>query len=98
MASEAKNPTDLPRAILWTLAIVTIFYALASISLVGMLPFEEISATSGFPDAFAARGYVWASQITAAGEVITLPVGEFFQFLLHLSLLLFFRPLTRSVF
>jgi amino acid transporter len=74
LASEAKNPKDMPRAVLWTLAIVTVLYILASIALVGMVPYDEISDTSGFPAAFSSLGVTWAAQVTAAGEVITLPV------------------------
>jgi basic amino acid/polyamine antiporter, APA family len=75
IAGEAKNPRhDLPRAVLWTLILVTILYVLASIALVGMLPSNEISDTSGFPDAFHSRGINWLAQLTAAGEVFTLPV------------------------
>ena len=75
IAGEAKNPhRDLPRAVLWTLGIVTVFYVATSLALVGMLPFEQISDTSGFPSAFHDRGVRWLAQITAAGEVFTLPV------------------------
>jgi hypothetical protein len=74
LASEAKNPSDMPKAVLWTLAIVTSIYVLASISLCGMQNYEHISDTSGFPAAFADRGVHWAAQLTAAGEVLTLPV------------------------
>ena len=74
LASEAKKPSDMPRAVLWTLVIVTTLYVLASIALVGMVPYEDISETSGFPAAFSTRGIAWAAQFTAAGEVITLPV------------------------
>ena len=75
VAAEAKNPQrDMPRAVLLTLAIVTILYITASFALVGTLPYQDISDTSGFPAAFQSRGIVWAAQLTAAGEVITLPV------------------------
>lgn len=57
-----------------TLVIVTVCYILGAIALTGMLPFTEISAESGFPNAFADRGWAWASQFTAFGEVATLPV------------------------
>ena len=50
---------------------------MASIALVGMLPYEDISEVSGFPAAFASRGIPWAANLTALGEVITLPVGKF---------------------
>jgi amino acid transporter len=74
LASEAKNPADMPRAVLWTLATVTVLYIMASIALVGMVPYENISDTSGFPAAFATVGVSWAAELTAAGEIFTLPV------------------------
>eukprot|EP00934_Nitzschia_sp_Nitz4_P005799 Nitzschia sp. Nitz4//scaffold59_size112058//76992//78864//NITZ4_004119-RA/size112058-snap-gene-0.37-mRNA-1//1//CDS//3329555153//5789//frame0 len=74
LASEAKNPADMSKAILYTLATVTLVYILASVALVGMMPYQDISPTSGFPTAFLDRGVVWAAHLTAAGEVITLPV------------------------
>ena len=74
LAAEAKNPNDTPRAVLWTLAFVTVVYILASIALSGMLPYEQVSDTSGFPNAFASRGIPWAANLTAFGEVFTLPV------------------------
>lgn len=74
LAAEAKNPNDTPRAVLWTLACVTVVYILASIALSGMLPYQEISDTSGFPNAFSSLGIPWAANLTAFGEVFTLPV------------------------
>jgi amino acid transporter len=74
LAAEAKTPSDTPKAVLWTLAIVTVVYILASIALSGMLPYQEISDTSGFPNAFASRGIPWAANLAAFGEVFTLPV------------------------
>ena len=75
MAGEAINPKEnLPKAVMGTIGIVTGMYVLAAIGLVGMLPFEQISAESGFPHAFHTRGVEWASQFSALGEIITLPV------------------------
>lgn len=75
VASEALHPErDMPRAVLGTLVIVTICYVMASLALTGMLPFDEISATSGFPAAFYSRGISWAGTLTAVGEILTLPV------------------------
>ena len=75
VAGEAKHPKrDLPRAVLGTLVIVTVCYVLGALALTGMLPSTEISVTSGFPEAFASRGWGWAAQLTAFGEVATLPV------------------------
>ena len=75
VAGEAKHPRrDLPRAVLGTLVIVTVCYVLGAIALTGMLPYTEISPTSGFPEAFASRQWTGAAQVTALGEVATLPV------------------------
>jgi APA family basic amino acid/polyamine antiporter len=74
MAADAKRPGDPSKAAMWTLAIVTTFYILASIALTGMLPSGQISDTSGFPLAFESRNITWAARLTAAGEVVTLPV------------------------
>lgn len=75
IAGEALHPQrDMPRAVLWTLLIVTVLYILASIALTGMLPYDQISETSGFPAAFHDRGVSWAANISAFGEVFTLPV------------------------
>lgn len=75
MAGEAVNPKkNLPRAVMVTLLLVTFLYVLAAVALVGMVPYDYISITSGFPDGFHWRGVEWASQVTALGELITLPI------------------------
>ena len=75
VAGEAKHPArDLPRAVLGTLAIVTVCYILAAQALTGMLPYDQLSATAGFPDAFAVRGYAGMAALTAWGEILSLPV------------------------
>lgn len=75
VAGEAKHPgRDMPRAVLGTLLTVTICYILAAIALTGMLPYTDISPDAGFPDAFDQRGMKFAAQLTATGEIATLPV------------------------
>mmetsp|Transcript_30181 Transcript_30181/g.44075 ORF Transcript_30181/g.44075 Transcript_30181/m.44075 type:complete len:495 (-) Transcript_30181:28-1512(-) len=75
VAGEAINPTvNLPKAVMYTLIIVTALYVVAALALTGMQNYTEISVESGFPEAFASRGVMWAAQLTAAGEVITLPI------------------------
>jgi amino acid transporter len=74
-AGESKHPArDMPRAVLWTIGIVTSLYFFAALALTGMVPSEQISGTSGFPAAFSTRGVEWAAQVAAIGEIITLPV------------------------
>lgn len=82
LSAEAKNPSDVPKAVLATLGIVTSLYILAALALVGMCPFNEISETSAFPSAFAGHeGWEWAGHVTAVGEIITLPVVVVISFL-----------------
>ena len=75
VAGEAINAErNLPLSIMITLCTVTVLYCAAAISLVGMQSYEDISPESGFPGAFKANGIDWAAQLTAFGEVFTLPV------------------------
>jgi APA family basic amino acid/polyamine antiporter len=75
VAGEALHPArDMPRAVLGTISIVTVFYVLSALALTGMVHYSDISPTSGFPEAFATRHVMWASQLTALGELVTLPV------------------------
>jgi amino acid transporter len=75
MAGEAIDPRrNMPRAVMGSISIVTVLYVIAAIGLVGMVPYDSISVTSGFPDGFEFRGYHVVAQITALGEIITLPI------------------------
>lgn len=75
MGGEAINPSKtLPKAVLGTIAIVTVLYMFAALALVGMVPYGDVSVTSAFPDGFHYNGCEWAAQITAIGELVTLPI------------------------
>jgi APA family basic amino acid/polyamine antiporter len=75
LGSEVINPKrDLPRAIMFTLLSVTVLYIVATLALTGMQPWEEISSVSGFPAAFYALDAGIAGQVTALGEILTLPI------------------------
>jgi APA family basic amino acid/polyamine antiporter len=75
LAGEALNPKrNLPLAIMITLGSVTVLYIIATFSLTGMQSYDDISSVSGFPAAFQNVGAAWAAQISAWGELITLPV------------------------
>lgn len=66
IAGESKDPVrDLPRAVILTLIIVTTLYIAASIGLAGMVPYADVSETSGFPNGFRYRGYEWAAEVAA---------------------------------
>lgn len=82
LAAEAKNPQKvLPKAVFGTVAIVTVFYVLASLALVGMQTYSDIDTESGFSVAFSDRNLEWASIIVAAGELVTLPIVVLISFL-----------------
>ena len=75
LTAEAKEPQkNMPRAIWWTIAILVVGYVSATLALTGLLPYTEVSAVGGFPDAFETRGVDWASSTMAIGEVVTLPL------------------------
>ena len=75
LAGEAKNPKrNLPLATMITLGSITILYTLSALSLTGMQPFNSISAVSGFPAAFRYNDATFSAQLTALGELATLPV------------------------
>ena len=60
-----------------TLTLVTVLYLVAALALVGMVPYTDISAESGFPDGFAYRGVEWAAQFTAVSISIESQVAVF---------------------
>lgn len=70
--ADAKR--NLPRAILGVLGGCATLYVLATLALTGMLPYDQISPISGFPDGFRTLGATTAAQITALGEIVTLPI------------------------
>lgn len=75
IAGEAKDPArNMPRAIILSLIMVTVLYIATSLALVGMVPYEDVSTDNGFPDGFRYRGCNWAAEISAIGEIITLPL------------------------
>lgn len=75
MAAQTRNTLKLmPRAIITTVATVCFLSMLAGLSLCAMSPYNSISATSGFADAFVNVGWGWAAQVTYWGELCTLPV------------------------
>ena len=82
LAAEAKDPNRvLPLAVFGTISIVTVFYCFASMALVGMQNYKDISINSGFSEAFHSRGYIWSQNIVAIGEIITLPLVVLVSFL-----------------
>ena len=75
LSAEAMEPQkNMPRAIMCTIAILTVCYMAGTLSLSGMLPYDQIHSVGGFPDAFESRGVEWASTMASLGELIFLPL------------------------
>ncbi len=74
-SEEAKNPSkDLPLAIIGSLVVATIFYILASLGAVGLLPADQLGASDA-PLAEAldtGAGLSWAAAILAAGALVAI--------------------------
>eukprot|EP00752_Nemacystus_decipiens_P010846 g9644.t1 len=88
LAGESINPRrDVPLAIAYTLLIVAITYVLSALALSGMVPFDGSPDGSSFVLAFAARGWGWACQVVAVGELVSLPVVVLASFLVQPRLL-----------
>ena len=82
LAGEAKDPhRTLPLAVFGTIFICTLFSVLASLALVGMQPWQDIDASSGFSAAFGSIGLDYAQRIVSSGEVLTLPLVVLVSFL-----------------
>eukprot|EP01035_Chromulina_nebulosa_P031379 gene31379-41830_t len=82
LSSEvADQKRTVPRAVFGTIFAVTVIYCLASVALVGMHDYRTLDLHSGFAGAFRDRGLAWAADITAIGELITLPVVVLVSFL-----------------
>jgi basic amino acid/polyamine antiporter, APA family len=74
-SEEAKNPSkDLPFAIIGSLVIATIFYILASLGAVGLLPADQLGASDApLAEALdAGAGLNWAAAVLAAGAVVAI--------------------------
>lgn len=75
LTAEAIEPQkNMPRAIMCTIAILTVCYMAGTLALSGMLPYDQISSIGGFRDAFEARGVEWASTMASVGELVFLPL------------------------
>jgi basic amino acid/polyamine antiporter, APA family len=73
MGDECRNPTrDLPKAILWSLAICTVLYILAGITIAGVVNYTLLDANAPLATALTASGYTWLVAIFSAGILISI--------------------------
>jgi len=67
---EAKDPQkDVPRGLLWALAVCSFIYVLVSIVLTGMVSYTELNVPSPVAYALQLVGVNWASALVSTGAV-----------------------------
>ncbi|MBC7844395.1 MAG: amino acid permease [Gemmatimonadaceae bacterium] len=72
-AEETKNPQkNLPRGILWGLAICTLIYVIVGFVATGLVPYQQLKAADPLAKALTVAGLGTASWIVAAGAVVSL--------------------------
>jgi APA family basic amino acid/polyamine antiporter len=72
-AEEARDPQrDMPRGILGSLAITTVFYIAVSLVVTGMLVYKELNTAAPVADAFEMADKPWASGFIFAGALVAL--------------------------
>jgi amino acid transporter len=72
---------QIPLAVMGSIGAVTVVYILASLALVSMQPYNLISRSSGFSEAFYYNDVRWAGELVAVGELVTLPLVVLVSFL-----------------
>ncbi|CUR60183.1 Amino acid permease [metagenome] len=69
-AEEAKNPQrDLPRGIIFSLAICTLLYVAVALVITGMVNYKDIDAEAALATAFSDRGHDGYATLISAGAV-----------------------------
>src|SRR5687768_3354875 len=72
-AEETKDPQrNMPRGILWGLAICTVIYVIVGIVATGLVPYAELRAADPLARALEVAGLQTASWIVAFGAVVSL--------------------------
>lgn len=70
-AEETQNPpVDLPIGIIAALAVCAGLYALMCVTIVGMVPWNEIDVDTPFSAAYSQIGWPWAGKIVAMGAIM----------------------------
>ena len=69
-AEETRNPpVDLPIGIIAALAACAGLYALMCVTIVGMVPWQEINIDTPFSSAYSDIGWTWAGKVVAIGAL-----------------------------
>ena len=69
-AEEVRDPKrDLPKGIVWSLAVSTVLYVLVSVTLTGMLKYSQLGSSSPITAALLAVGVNWATMFISIGAL-----------------------------
>jgi APA family basic amino acid/polyamine antiporter len=72
-AEETKNPQkNLPRGILWGLAICTLIYVIVGLVATGIVPYQQLKSADPLAKALTLAGLGTASWIVSAGAVVSM--------------------------
>lgn len=70
-AEETRNPPmDLPIGIIAALAVCASLYALMCVTIVGMVPWQQIDIDTPFSSAYRDIGWTWAGKVVAVGAIM----------------------------
>ncbi|WP_051549209.1 amino acid permease [Nocardioides sp. URHA0032] len=84
-AEESKEAErNLPKAIIYSLAIAMVLYLLAATVLTGMVDYQDLSGTAAFSEAFQSVGLGGFSKVVAVGAIVGI-VTVLFSFTLGAS-------------
>jgi APA family basic amino acid/polyamine antiporter len=72
-AEETKDPQrNMPRGILWSLAICTVIYVIVGAVATGLVPYQQLKGSDPLARAFEIAGLGWGQAIIALGAIISM--------------------------
>ena len=72
-AEETKDPQrNMPRGILWSLAICTLIYVIVGLVATGLVPYTQLKGSDPLARAFDAAGIGWGQAIISFGAIVSM--------------------------
>ncbi len=72
-AEETRDPQkNMPRGILWSLAICTVIYVIVGAVATGLVPYQQLKGSDPLARAFEIAGLGWGQAIIALGAIISM--------------------------
>jgi APA family basic amino acid/polyamine antiporter len=72
-AEETKDPQrNMPRGILWSLAICTVIYAVVGLVATGLVPYQQLKGSDPLARAFEVAGIGWGQAIISFGAIVSM--------------------------